>query len=103
MFLGRPIPASGDPLWLDDDRAWALALLQVEGEACRGCGQSVADSTDPALEEMWRADVIRCHACAAAGREMADFQHGSKDVHGAYAHVSRREALPWQTVPSQSG
>lgn len=87
-------------LWTEEDRAWALALLAVEDEVCRGCGQPVADSTDPALEEMWRAEVIRCHACATAGREAAAFQHDSADQHGINVRVHRRESLPWQqTAP----
>ncbi|MGW8901665.1 hypothetical protein [Streptomyces sp. NPDC055753] len=36
--MGRVV-ADGEPLWLPEDRAWALALLQVEADACPDCGQ----------------------------------------------------------------
>jgi hypothetical protein len=86
------MPDPGEPLWTDDDRAWALALLEVEAEVCRGCGQPLAESTDPALEEAWTAEVIRCHACATGGRKAEAFQKSGGDAHGANVHVHRREA-----------
>jgi len=98
------MPGPGEALWTDDDRAWAIALLVVEDEVCRGCGQPVTESTDPELEELWAAEVVRCHACAAAGRHMEAWQRSpGVDPHGAHARIIRKEALPWQTVPSVSG
>lgn len=90
MFLGRPVPGPGESLWTDDDRAWALALLQVEAETCAGCGQPLGETTDPALEEAWRAEVIRCHACATASRQAEAFQTGGGSPHGAHVTVHRR-------------
>lgn len=97
------MPRPGEVLWTDEDREWALALLQVEAELCRGCGQPIGESTDPALEELWRAEVIRCHACATAGRHIESWQKEGGDAHGANVHVIRREALPWETASSMSG
>jgi hypothetical protein len=91
VFLGRPLPGPGEALWTEEDRAWALALLAVEDEACRGCGQPLDQSTDPALEEAWTAEVIRCHACAAAGRHAEQFQKAGGEPHGANVHVHRRK------------
>lgn len=102
MFLGAPLPGPGDVLWTEEDRAWALALLKVEAESCRGCGQPLGDSTAPELEEAWRAEVIKCHACATAGHHLESWQKQGGDTHGASVHVTRREALPWQTAPSMS-
>jgi hypothetical protein len=36
--MGRVV-AEGEPLWLDEDRAWALALLEVEADSCPECHQ----------------------------------------------------------------
>lgn len=67
MFLGRVV-ADGEPLWTDEDRAWALALLAEEAGNCGGCGQPVSESMDPVNEFAYRVERLRCHACTAVGR-----------------------------------
>lgn len=64
MFLGRVVK-SGEPLWLPDDRAWALAFM--DHEADRGpCGQPHSESTRPENEDAYTVDEIGfCHACEA--------------------------------------
>ncbi|MFD5081856.1 hypothetical protein ACFWOG_04340 [Kitasatospora sp. NPDC058406] len=89
MFLGRA-PGPGEALWTDSDRAWALALLQVEDETCRGCGQPLGESTSPELEEGWTAEVIRCHACTTAAYTTRAFQKDG-DSDGVHVHVHRKE------------
>jgi hypothetical protein len=91
LFLGRPLPGPGEPLWTEDDRAWALALLQVEAEACTGCGQILADSTNPDSEGRWTAEVLRCHACTTAAHHAEKFQQAGGDGHGAHVRVYRKE------------
>ncbi|MFD9124358.1 hypothetical protein [Kitasatospora sp. NPDC059571] len=91
VFLGRPLPGPGEPLWTEDDRSWALALLLVEAEVCRGCGHPLDESTDPEQEFGWAAEVIRCHACATAARTAQAFEKGGGDPHGANVHVHRRK------------
>jgi hypothetical protein len=106
IFLGRPQPAPGEALWTDEDRAWALALLQVEAEVCGGCHQQLSESTDEALEEAWQAEVVLCHACATAGRHAERWrkENGDGPAHGAGVRVTRRkEAAPWLIAPSTSG
>lgn len=100
--MGRPLPGPGEVLWTDEDRAWALALQQVEAETCSGCGQALAEGLDPELEEHWRAEVLRCHACATGARHVDGWQHGGGDTRGAQVRVSRREKLPWQSGSSTS-
>ncbi len=65
MFLGAPLPGPGQVLWTDEDRAFALALLAVEAELCSGCGLPRSQTTDPAMQDEYTADAIRCHCCAA--------------------------------------
>lgn len=98
IFLGRPAPGPGEPLWLDRDREWALALRLVEAENCTGCGHRLEESLDPELEGQWRAEILRCHACATGGRVIDAFQHDGGDTRGAQVRVERREAPPWQTA-----
>lgn len=92
MFLGR-VPAerhitrvydSGrvtvteverEPLWTDDDRAWAVALLVEEAEECSGCGVPISEAHDPTREftedetaYYWSSPAVMCNACAARDR-----------------------------------
>lgn len=89
MFLGRVV-GPDEPLWTDSDRAWALALIAVEDDTCRGCGQPLSTSTAPEAEDAWVAEVIRCHACTAAGQRTNQFQQDGGDQHGAHVHVHPR-------------
>lgn len=64
MFLGRVV-AKGEPLWLDEDRDWALALLEVEADRCDGCGQQRSESMSIEADSGYRAEKARCHSCKA--------------------------------------
>jgi hypothetical protein len=76
-------------LWLGDDRAWALALIQVESEACPDCGKPWSEASDPQLEFAWRAEVARCHACAAGARAVGQYEKSGGDTRGLHVHVTR--------------
>lgn len=73
IFNGRPWPAPGEALWLEEDRDIAVALALIDAEACSGCGQPTSESMDPANEYAYRIDLVRCHACAATDREVSRF------------------------------
>jgi hypothetical protein len=63
----------GEPVWLDEDRAWALALTDVESELCPGgCGQPIAESTAVGNDEAYDVRVTQCHACATLARRTED-------------------------------
>lgn len=68
VFLGR-IPRRGEPLWTDEDRAWAIALLEYEADLCSGCGQPRSETTEAANETKYTTTALRCHGCAAVARE----------------------------------
>lgn len=61
IFLGR-VPQPGEPLWLDEDRAWAIALLAEQRDACPGCGQPRSETFDPA--NAYAYGVKRLGVCA---------------------------------------
>lgn len=63
MFRGRPWPGPGEPLWLDGDRDEAVALLTVEWDTCKGCGQSLQHSTDPDADRDFTAVQLTCAGC----------------------------------------
>ncbi len=75
-LLGR-VPAAGEPRWLDRDRALALALTAYE-TGLHDCGQPIADAFNPANEDSYTADGIRCFACAAAAKASKAFD-GDRD------------------------
>lgn len=88
--MGRPTPGPGEPLWLPEDRAWALALLAVEAESCPDCGQPWAESGARENEEAYTAAIHLCHACAAGGRAVAAFQKGRDSTAGAHVLITKR-------------
>ena len=90
IFLGRPWPQPGEPLWLDEDRDWALALHYIEADRCPDCGQQWGEATDPANEFKWRGELTKCHACAAAARTIANHENAGGDTRGLHVHVTRK-------------
>lgn len=91
IFLGRPMPAPGEPLWLPEDRWWALALLEAEAGICAGCGQILAESTALEGEDAYDSQGVPCHGCRAAARRTKSMQEQGADVSGMHLSVSRRE------------
>lgn len=73
MFGGRPWPAPGEALWLEEDRRWAFALLAEEAEQCPACHGHLPETTDPANEFRYTPQPVRCHRCAVQQREMQAF------------------------------
>ncbi len=65
----------GEPLWLDDDRAWALALLQVEADS-HTCGQPLSETLKAENGEAYTVDVkgtcAACYALEAKAHGMPD-------------------------------
>lgn len=87
--MGRPLPVAGEPLWLAEDRAWALALLQVEADKCPDCGHPWAEATDIGNEFKFKAEVVRCHACTAGAKAVSAYQNKNGDSRGLHVHVTK--------------
>lgn len=81
------MPGPGEPLWLPEDRAWALALAEVEADTCKGCGQSLTQSMAPANEFGFRGSLITCHGCVAAGIAVRSHADEGGDTHGLFVQV----------------
>jgi hypothetical protein len=71
LFLGR-VPAPGEPLWTDDDRDWAMALLAYEADLCE-CGQPRSESMSADSEFAYRTEPMRCHACQSIAKAAEPF------------------------------
>lgn len=90
IFLGRPWPASGDPLWTEEDRGWALALAEVEADQCPDCGQPWSEATDAKNEFAYKPTLIICHACAASAKAVRVHQDGKGTTDGLHVHLDHR-------------
>jgi hypothetical protein len=88
VLAGRTV-IPGDPLWTQDDTDLAIALTEIEGQR-HSCGHPRSESMDPALEFDWRAEPIRCHACAAVDRAARQAADESMDSAGIHWIVTRR-------------
>lgn len=66
--MGDPWPEPGEPLYRDEDTEEVLAFIEWEGSLCPNCGEPKAECFDKANQYAYVADVLTCHACAAASR-----------------------------------
>lgn len=88
--MGRVVE-QGEPLWLPEDRAWALALLNVEGDCCPECRQPWGEATDKANEFGYRAELIRCHACTTSAKAVKAYQDKGGSADGLHVHLERSD------------
>lgn len=84
------MPAAGEPLWTDEDRAWAIALLDVEADTCPDCGQPRTEATAATAEFQYDAELLRCHGCVGAAIHVKQHQDGGGDMRGLQVHVTHR-------------
>lgn len=87
--MGRAV-SPGEPLWLDEDRAWALALAEVERDSCPDCGQPWSESSAPENEFSYEATPLVCHACATGARKAHAHQKNNRDTSGLHVAITKR-------------
>ena len=82
-------------MWLDDDRAYAYALADIEDEKCPGgCGQPLHESTAFGADDDYDVKVTTCFACAARQRRLED-----SHIEGALVSVIRTRRSDDLTTP----
>lgn len=86
--MGRVV-REGEPLWLPDDRAWAVALLHIEADSCPECHQPWGEATDKGNEFSYRAELIRCHACTTSASAVRTYQDKGGKPEGLHVHLER--------------
>lgn len=78
IFLGRPLPGPGEPLWLADDTEKALAYEAAQSEICSGCGFHPDDWKDaeghPYSPPLYEPVARHCELCAEKTRLMLDIE-----------------------------
>ncbi len=67
-MLGR-VTGPGQSAWTQEDTDLAVALTELEADRCDGCGHPRSESMAREAEDGYRAEPIRCHACAARDRK----------------------------------
>lgn len=91
IFRGRGWPKPGEPLWLEDDRRWALAE-QYDQAVRLPCGCYEDDVSGPENEDRFTATPRVCHRHRAAGEAS---EHRSKSetdsMHGVWFQIEKRE------------
>lgn len=58
-----------DPEWTEEDMRFGLDWDLDQATACPGCGQPLAESTDPKWHQAYVAEPVDCHCCATTERE----------------------------------
>lgn len=77
-----------DPVWSEEDLAWAMAQAAEDAERCTGCGLPLSETTDPDAEGEYEAPLpTRCHACTALEKRREEYT-GSPP--GLLFHVVRK-------------
>lgn len=87
--MGRAV-APGEALWLEEDRAWALALAQVETDCCPDCKQPWSEVSAMENEFQYDATLMRCHSCAAGARKTQAYQQSGGDLRGIHLSITKR-------------
>lgn len=90
VVLGRVV-RDGEPLWLDDDRDAAIALLEEESDECSGCGQPRSESMSPKADGAYDVEMLRCHACAARARAVGRFTSSGGSTDGLMVVINKKE------------
>ncbi len=62
ILLGRPWPRPGEPLFLEEDTAYAVALAAEERDTCPSCGMPRVWCRDPANQFAFEPVEQTCFA-----------------------------------------
>jgi hypothetical protein len=82
--------------WDDDDRAWVLALLDVESQRCPGCGGHLPDTTRPEHDGAYDAGPpVRCFRCTAL--------HARQEQYRDDPHHAAQVLWPVHLTPMMGG
>lgn len=60
--------------WDEESRAVAVTLIDLEADACSGCGQPLSETLKPDAAGAYEAQLpARCHACDALYHRQKDY------------------------------
>ena len=80
IFLGRPMPGPGEPMWLPEDVDKAIAWQRDKNARCNDCGTRRDEWWDergfPLTQPRWTVTTRRCPGCEKA--ELHDMAEDAK-------------------------
>ena len=88
ILLGRPVPQSGEPLFTEEDTAYALALAEEERETCVHCGLPIVVCSDPQYQYAFEGRERMCWPTYALA------QHRNKDQWKAKLDDTKAATFP---------
>jgi hypothetical protein len=80
-----------DEDWTEDDMQAALNWRHERSLICSGCGFPLEETTAVGREDAYEAEMIACHACAAAERAERVYREGNGDMAGIRRRVYEAE------------
>ena len=85
------MPMHGEPYWLEDDTEAALEYFEEQSLLCSGCGLPRDETMSKEAQDTYKAQAVRCHACAERDREAKKFTSGPHDDAGLMFRVEPRD------------
>ena len=81
--------------WDDEQRAWAVALLDLEADTCDGCGQSLSETTTSEAFEGYEVDdPAACQGCKALLTKQRQEEYATSPNLPAFRFGVRRTWTP---------
>jgi len=72
---GRLLRSVETPEWDDEQRAWMLALAEIEADACPGCGGSISEHGEDEwgrAQHLYDVTANQCFRCTAIQDKQAN-------------------------------
>lgn len=76
-----------DEEFTEDDMQAALEWNHERSHICSGCGLPLEETTAVGREGAYSAEMVACHACAAAERAERVYREGNGDMAGVRRRV----------------
>lgn len=101
VLLGRVVEP-GEPLFTDEDTAYAMALAEEEAATCPSCGLLKVICRDPANQFAFEAAEEQCHAtyAIASHRKKVEGQRSDEAAAATMTHPKIREGV---NIPLDAG
>ena len=79
--------------WSEADRDAALEWQAEQDRKCSGCGLPLDETTSPEAEDLFDAELWKCHSCAPAARRLELHRRDGGDLAGMQARIIRRPPI----------
>lgn len=87
------------PDYTEDDMVSALEWQAERNRLCSGCDQPLDETTAIDAEDLFDAELWRCHACASAASKLEGHRKEGGDLAGMQARIVRRSPVADEDEP----